>query len=155
MEDVAVDQTECNSASVKETPNFKTCEQCQLQFAPRSKSGGRPQRFCSPQCRGAFHSGANVSQRRSPHVGLPAIIETPVAKQPPNESTAFVFDWNGDDVILAEQQAVAVYWNPRGDLVIRQQAWMDDDSIVLIAKNNVAEFIDKLCDVAGIPSVGR
>jgi hypothetical protein len=66
-----------------------------------------------------------------------------------------VFDWNDvDGFVLAEQAETAVYWNPKGDLVIRQRHWHDDDSLIFISKTNVDEFVDKLCDVVGIPSVG-
>jgi hypothetical protein len=57
-------------------------------------------------------------------------------------------------VILPEQPATAVYFNPRGELVIRQKRWPDDDSFIYIAPDFVSEFIDKLCDIIGIPSVG-
>jgi hypothetical protein len=64
---------------------------------------------------------------------------------------------NQEHVVLPEQQAVAIYWNERGDLVIRQErSWCDDaDHVVLIQRANIDAFIDKLCDVCGIPGVGR
>ena len=37
------------------------CEHCGTRFKPRNRSGGKPQRFCSPQCRADFH--AQRSQR--------------------------------------------------------------------------------------------
>jgi hypothetical protein len=64
------------------------------------------------------------------------------------------FDWNNpDDVTLAEQRAVAVYRNRGGDLVIRQQNWPDDDSFIVISKQCEAEFIDRLTDACGIPTL--
>jgi len=65
------------------------------------------------------------------------------------------FDWSGDSVVLEEQLRVAVYIGERGDLVIRQRAdWnQDEDTVVLIAPQNIMEFVDKLTDVAGIPSL--
>jgi len=66
------------------------------------------------------------------------------------------FKWNDRDIVLREQRETAIYWNPNGDLVIRQRAdWNEtDDPFLVIGANNVFEFIDKLCDVAGIPSAG-
>ena len=67
------------------------------------------------------------------------------------------FDWLTDDsVVLQEQPQTAVYFNSTGGLVIRQRAAWDqeDDTFVLIAPQSIAEFIDKLTDVAGVPSVG-
>lgn len=57
----------------------KTCEQCGVEFSPRAGSGGKPQKFCSPQCRTAFHADAQpkVSQRSptwSAQTRLPAVI---------------------------------------------------------------------------------
>ena len=43
------------------------CGQCGENFVPRDRSGGKPQRFCSPPCRSAFH--AQRGQRESSHVG--------------------------------------------------------------------------------------
>jgi len=68
------------------------------------------------------------------------------------------FDWFTDDSIVLERQLpVAIYFNKRNHLVIRQEAdgYSDEDTVIFIAPQNIAEFIDKLCDVVGIPSVGR
>jgi hypothetical protein len=58
------------------------------------------------------------------------------------------FNWNEaeDDVILAGQQAVAIYENPKGDTVIRQEGTYshDEDSIIIINRNNLAAFVDAL-----------
>jgi hypothetical protein len=42
-------------------------------------------------------------------------------------------------------------------LVIRQErAWnQEDDPFIFIAPQNIMSFIDSLCDIAGIPSVGK
>ena len=65
------------------------------------------------------------------------------------------FDWSRDDsIVLNEQPATAVYENTAGDIVIRQaRAWdREDDTICVIAKQNLQVVIDKLCDLAGIGS---
>ena len=58
------------------------------------------------------------------------------------------------DVVLQDQPATAIYINPTGGLVIRQEAsWdRDEDSFIHIAKVNHQEFLDRLCDVLGIMS---
>ena len=39
-------------------------EQCREQFRPRAGSGGKPQRFCSSECRQRWHTAnSNVAQR--------------------------------------------------------------------------------------------
>jgi len=52
---------------------------------------------------------------------------------------------------------LAVYWNTRGDLVIRQERdWSEnDDPFLVIGRDNVDAFLDRLCDVVGIPSAGK
>jgi hypothetical protein len=42
------------------------------------------------------------------------------------------------------------------NLVIRQLGEVhEDDPFVVICANNVDEFLDRLCDIVGVPSVGR
>lgn len=134
-----------------------SCEQCGLAFTPRV--GGKPQRFCSVDCRRGFH---DKPQRDNVHVaprGLPAVIDPPTPKAPADAPEAKSdFDWNEDDsVVLHHQPAVAAYINQAGGLTIRQErSWdQEDDIIIAIAPENVWEFIDKLTDVIGIPSVGK
>ena len=68
------------------------------------------------------------------------------------------FDWWKDDSIVVERQmSIAIYFNSRGHLVVRQEAeWNEDeDTFIYIAPQNIAAFIDRLCDVGGIPSAGK
>lgn len=138
-----------------------TCEQCGMTFTPRV--GGKPQRFCSPDCRRSFH---DKPQRDNVHVApvaspaLPAVMPPPSPKNAPAASPeAFKdFDWSTDDsVVLHHQPAVAAYFNQAGGLTIRQErSWdQDEDIVIAIAPENVGEFIDKLTDVIGIPSFGK
>jgi hypothetical protein len=153
------------------------CGHCGVQFAPRKASGGKPQRYCSAECRTASHSPEpQYAQHSESHVGdpeqaaNPPVAETKTLTDDSCDSKASLavpvslsndndFDWSSDneDVVLREQRALAVYWNTRGDLVIRQERdWSEnDDSFLVISRNNVDAFLDRLCDVVGIPSVGR
>jgi hypothetical protein len=55
------------------------------------------------------------------------------------------FDWNADDsIILKEQRATAAYRNPLGELVIRQRAWPDEDTILFISPQNEVAFLEGL-----------
>lgn len=162
-------------------PDYKPCEQCSQQFEPRKGSGGKPQRFCSTDCRQSFHSEERRNEnnreaapylkpqrgQRAPTCTLPAVIpKPPLAKEEtrPQEAEkdleAFKrgFDWSEDDaVVLKHQPAVAVYWNNAGGLTIRQERdWNEEeDSIIAITKENLDQFLDKLTDICGIPSVGK
>ena len=96
----------------------------------------------------------NVRQRAA--VCRSLSITRPPSNQRARPKPESDFDWGDvDGVVLAEQAETAVYWNPKGDLVIRQRNWHDDDSLIFISKNSVDEFVDKLCDVVGIPSFGK
>ena len=65
------------------------------------------------------------------------------------------FDWDDGDVILHEQPLTAVYWNAAGSLTIRQRHRSDEDSIIVISPDCLDDFLDRLTDRCGIPSVGR
>ena len=141
-----------------ETPPLPLCAHCEHPFDPRKSSGGQPQRFCAPECRAAFHAqrsqrGPTCTQSESVSAVIP-----PPEKSPP-AATADDFDWTtgADSVLVPEQQAIAAYWNTSGNLVIRQErSWCDDeDSFIVVHSGNVHALIEKLCDVAGIPSMGR
>ena len=136
------------------------CEQCAKPFTPRH--GGKPQRFCSEPCRMAFHAEAREAgkaivegNRATCTLPIPpAATMTPV--QPPVAIGDDAFDWADDEsVVLREQPMTAAYFNKNGELVIRQARWPDDDVFIYIAQNNLADFIDKLTDSIGVPSVGR
>jgi hypothetical protein len=149
-----------------------TCEQCSQPFAPRERSGGKPQRFCSPECRTAFHSENRQRDQRAPTCS--AITDqpaTPIAEPVSAETRATLaaliekhsepaddFDWFKDDsIVLEEQPTTAVYTNSRNAIVIRQRAasYPDEDQFVFIAPHNLMTLIDRLCDMAGIPSAGK
>ena len=136
------------------------CDQCGEPFEPRSKSGGKPQRFCSPECRAAFHAQPQRGQR-SPTCSapsLPAAVEDPKPKAAPGAPAkdSEDFDWSDDSVVvIREQPETAIYFNPTGGLVIRQRNGWDEDHYVYINAPLIGIFIDKLCDVVGIPSLGR
>jgi hypothetical protein len=131
--------------------NYKTCEHCGSEFPPRNGSGGSRQRFCSSDCRGLFHKSQR-SQRAPACTPQPKPENAPRATQEPSGD----FSWDdAEAVVLHEQPETAVYWNPNGDLVIRQRRhWPDDDVWVVITGDSVDRFLDKLTDICGIPSVG-
>jgi hypothetical protein len=145
------------------------CEQCREQFTPRAGSCGKPQRFCSSECRQRWHTAnPNVAQRGGPHVGgddltlaKPSLEENltsgfragSTAPSPDPDR----FDWiNDDSVVPTEQPATAIYRNRENSIVIRQQAAWDreEDSFVVITTQNVMAFVDQLCDLAGIAEFG-
>jgi hypothetical protein len=66
------------------------------------------------------------------------------------------FDWDDPELTtLREQPLTAIYINPYDQLVIRQRRWPDEDALIFISQESVDAFLDRLTDVAGIPSVGK
>jgi hypothetical protein len=65
--------------------NKPLCDQCGKPFEPRSKSGGKVQRFCSPECRTAFHNEPQRGQRSPTCIAqnLPAVLDRPKLKDAP------------------------------------------------------------------------
>jgi hypothetical protein len=79
---------------------------------------------------------------------------SPVVSPAVSSDTQHDFDWDADDiVVLHEQPRTALYFNPNGALVIRQESfWLEDDLFVFIAREYLDSFVDKLTDMLGIPS---
>ena len=137
------------------------CENCGKGFEPRK--GGRAQRFCSPECRLAFHAEQRETDKATivafkQRATLPAVTpDLPKPKTSP-APTGEDFDWlNDNSVVLREQPETAVYFNRDGALVIRQRAaWnQEDDPFVFISPANIGEFLDKLTEACGVPLAGR
>ena len=99
----------------------------------------------------------SVSQRSPACGALPAVIDSGPQNSPADAPEADLkFDWSDtESVVLPEQYATACYFNKTGELVIRQKRWPDDDAFIYIAPDQIVQFIDKLTDIIGIPSVGK
>ena len=57
------------------------------------------------------------------------------------------FNWNDveDDLVVPAQRAVAVYENPKGNIVIRQEAdHVSEDAVVVISRNHIPVLIAAL-----------
>jgi hypothetical protein len=61
-----------------------------------------------------------------------------------------------DDATLlcAPQAQIDIGFNDRGDALLTQKSWPDDDRTIIIAQDNIGAFIDRLTDALGIPSIG-
>ncbi len=55
------------------------------------------------------------------------------------------FSWaDRDELVIKPVDAVAIYTNVNGDLVIRQQNHMEDDAIVVIPKEHGLKVIEAI-----------
>ena len=68
-------------------------------------------------------------------------------------SESDTFCWlNNEDICVPEQQPVAVYLNPAGDVVIRQpRGDMEEDDFVVVSPSNATRLLWALIDAAGLP----
>jgi hypothetical protein len=125
------------------------CDHCGTRFEARKGTGGKPQRFCSAKCRAVFH--ATKEELEAPTKTPPAPAPAPVKATPPPDDDD-EFNWSTADVVIPSQPGIAVYFNPRGEVVIRQESQMhpDEDHYVFVQMKNLQLLIDKLCDIAGI-----
>jgi hypothetical protein len=105
----------------------------------------------------------NVANVQAHTLGM-KIVEYPDPAAPPKPTVeppqvkGTDFSWTNEEaVVLREQRQTAIYWNPDGDLVLRQRADWDEanDPYLVIGANNLQDFIDAICDMAGIGSAGR
>jgi hypothetical protein len=81
------------------------------------------------------------------------------ARQPRNEddvqATNSVTADEGVTLLCPAQWEVTIHFNEEGDAVLRQTNWPEDDDTIIVRRDNIAVFIDKLTDALGIPSFGR
>lgn len=56
------------------------------------------------------------------------------------------FSWNDGSIVIKPQRAIAVYANPAGNLIIRQEAYdtTEDDPFIVISREHVAAVIAAL-----------
>ncbi len=63
------------------------------------------------------------------------------------------FDWNSEDVIVKPVDAIAVYTNTNGDIVIRQQSPHNgEDQIVVVPVSHVQSVVNALMAEAEQPA---
>lgn len=51
------------------------------------------------------------------------------------------FDWNADDVVIPRVDALAVYTNECGDIVIRQEQGLTGDDAVIVIPRQFADAV--------------
>ena len=62
----------------------------------------------------------------------------------------------GDVMVLcASQDKIEITFDDDGDAIITQKRRPDEDQMIIVSRDNIETFIDKLTDAFGIPSFGR
>jgi hypothetical protein len=109
-------------ASIEEAAPAIFCGHCKTPFTPRNGSGGKAQKFCSPECRQLFHS--QRSQHKKPHVGdSEAIaIERPPPEIPtseaPESSEWHLNDFNWQEDLIVAPTNASQRWGGQGQSLL-------------------------------------
>jgi len=103
--------------------------------------------------------GGTAAETREPFIVSPNCRALTVHTRRPSsdwpQSGVIGEEMGADAVLFAEQMATALYINERNELVIRQHdSSQQEDVIVLIQQENAQAFVDRICDVLGIPAFG-
>jgi len=131
------------------------CDQCGNPFEPRSKSGGKPQRYCSPECRAAFHKQSQRGQRSptcSAITALPAITEP----TPSGASAGPAEDASADCYSAVPFQARIECWATNDDEIEIEEispVHEDENIRIHVAKSNAVRLARCILWAAGFKSV--
>ena len=60
---------------------------------------------------------------------------------------------SAETVLLPAQGKITIGWNADGDLILRQSDWPNEDAMIIIGRDYLDLFIDRLTDAMGIPSI--
>jgi hypothetical protein len=88
---------------------------------------------------------ASVPDKAVPETAAHALA-LPGPKKPPEDEIED-FDWSDkESVLFPTQPAVAVYFNPRGEIVIRQESQYhpDEDHFIYLQRKNLRPLIERL-----------
>ena len=141
------------------------CEHCSEPFAPRKCKGGKPQRFCSPECRTA-HGNANRSTgEHSPvdELGRGADLLANAFELKPTSPAARPIEavkespWQGRIDRQYATQIVGVENGCHLDVHIEQegQHGSDDEMArIIVSSANVVRFAKMVLWAAGFKAVG-
>jgi hypothetical protein len=166
-------QPKHNPQSGSENFQKRICQRCHQTFEPRKGSGGKAQKFCSTACRKAFHAntppnvydaaivgenvgkdvgkntpknvGKDVGKHNGPDFEFVGRTADTCVPESPKDQDSKEFSWSEEIPVVPSQPAIAVYFNPNNDVVIRQEApYPDDDQWVYIRRENLPRLIRRL-----------
>lgn len=153
--------TATNSITAAETggmPHQLRCVRCDAPFEPRKHGGGKPQKYCGEKCRTTDYA-EKQRQEINRQDDWPCKTEDEPHSirdlRPRGPSPSDDCDWKSGDVVVGDQQAIKIYWDDAGRLVIRQERPWDEehDSCIIIHEHNAERFLVGLSDV--VSSAGR
>ena len=60
----------------------------------------------------------------------------------------------GPTLLCASQDKITIAFDDEGNAAITQTRWPDEDQTIIVSRDNIEHFIDRLTDALGIPSIG-
>jgi hypothetical protein len=75
-------------------------------------------------------------------------VEIEAENPPPSDQE----DSPAKTVLLPAQGEITIGWNKDGDMILRQSDWPNEDAVIVIARDYLWMFIDRLTDAMGVPS---
>jgi hypothetical protein len=63
-------------------------------------------------------------------------------------------DDGGPTLLCASQDKITITFDDEGNAAITQTRWPDEDQTIIVSRDNIENFIDRLTDALGIPSIG-
>jgi hypothetical protein len=129
--------------------NKPLCDQCDKPFEPRSKSGGKPQRFCSSECRFEFHTQRGQRSPTCIAENLPAVLDQPRPKDEPAD-TAEDICW-----VVPFQPRIECWATNEDEIEIEQISPIHEDENIRIdvARSNAVRLARCILWAAGFKSV--
>jgi hypothetical protein len=138
-----------------ENSEQRICRRCGQPFTPRQRSGGKPQRYCSPKCRkGTVPDAAksevlNVGLTPNPTPKAAEHVGNGVGNGVGDEDDSNEFRWDDEYIVVPCQPPIAIYRNPSGGIVIRQDqtAFYDNDHWIVVLPENLPPLIQRLQEI--------
>jgi hypothetical protein len=60
----------------------------------------------------------------------------------------------GPTLLCASQDKIEIVFDDEGNASITQTRWPDEDQTIVVSRDNLSDFLDRLCDALGVPSMG-
>jgi hypothetical protein len=57
-------------------------------------------------------------------------------------------------LLCAPQDKIEIVFDAEGNAELIQSAWPDENQVIRISRDNICDFLDRLTDALGIPSIG-
>jgi hypothetical protein len=133
-------------SSVSLSGQARRCDQCGKPIGPKKHGGGSPRRFCTYDCRMAWHAAqrkpactlapkSSVSRSRPSPGNAPVNVPGGFARTKQKSRT------------LSENLKTTMFRNGLG-LVIRQSCNQQDDRWIMVSHSSIDTFIETLAELA-------